>query len=203
MNKYRKYSKYIGFFLLFIAVLDVLEVSLDKDFWGTFALSNTYAFSNLVERIISCFVGAVLAFGFGMNDWKKCVIALACGVIAYGITFMYTNFAYVENSEKVNVTTPMHTEESGRNNAIRPPRTTITPPRTIRKEICSICHGTGYRTCIVCSGTGKTLNRVPDPPRYIGTEPYRARPIYETCSICHGTGNKVCIGCSGAGYIIY
>ena len=203
MNKYRKYSMYIGFFLLFLAVVDVLEVSMDKDFWGTFALSNPYAFRNLVERIISCLVGAVLAFGFGMNDWKKCVIALACGVIAYGITFVYTNFAYVENAENVNVKPPVQTKESVGDNVTFPPTTTNTRPRTIRKEVCSICHGTGYRTCIVCSGTGKTLNRVPDPPRYIGTEPRRARPIYETCTICHGTGEKVCIACSGAGYTIY
>ncbi len=63
---------------------------------------------------------------------------------------------------------------------------------------CSVCHSTGFKMCLVCSGNGYLSY-----PCYSPYPPYSLYYQQRECSICGGTGKTTCQFCKGEGvYVI-
>lgn len=78
------------------------------------------------------------------------------------------------------------------------PAPNYAPPAARVEMACSICNGSGRRTCSSCHGTG-SLQRTKYAPSFgfsSGDTSYR---IDITCAACSGTGKMLCTYCGGDG----
>ncbi len=74
--------------------------------------------------------------------------------------------------------------------------TTPTRPGGTR---CAVCHGSGERECMSCSGRGY-FERRKSTPNYSGNGP-KYYTVKEDCGACRGRGKKPCTSCGGDGKI--